>query len=285
MFQPGVKQKIIEAWRISEVRSVNRSVTKRLRDCRGVLSTWKKERIFNAKDRIHILERRLEWFQSRNYPCWHAIRVIRKELCRAYKEEELFWQQRSMKKWLKYGDRNSNFFHESVKANKAKRKLIKIKDVNGVEQWSEAAKAQVALDYFNDLFKSSNPPSYQPVFQEMVPRVSDAMNQGRMAEVTEEEIKNAMFSIKASSAPGPDGMSSLFFQQFWEELGPKVSLEVKNFFETGRMPTDWNFTYLCMLPKVQDPKTMADLRPISLCSVLYKIISKVIVRRLQLFQR
>ncbi|KAG2284496.1 hypothetical protein Bca52824_055716 [Brassica carinata] len=75
-----VRQKIIQAWRGSLSSHGNRRVVKRLRDCRGVLSQWKKERQFNAKDRIHLLERRLEWFQSRNYPCWHAIRVIRREL-------------------------------------------------------------------------------------------------------------------------------------------------------------------------------------------------------------
>lgn len=84
----------------------------------------------------------------------------------------------------------------------------------------------------------------------MRPRVSEAMNRDLLAEVTDEEVKSAVFSIKASSAPGPDGMSGLFFQQYWEEIGPKVSLEVKKFFEGGRMPPDWNFTYLCLLPKV-----------------------------------
>lgn len=282
LFQPGVKQKILETWRGSVEVYANRSVVKRLRDCRGILSQWKKKRLFNAKDRIHILERRLEWFQSRNYPCWHAIRVMRKELCRAYKEEEVFWQQRSMEKWLKFGDRNSNFFHESVKVNRAKRRLLKIKNAEGVEQWFEEAKAQVALDYFNDLFRSSNPPSYQPMFQGMNTRVTEAMNQRLLDGVTDEEIRSAVFSIKASSAPGPDGMSGLFFQQYWMEIGPKISLEVKQFFERGIIPLEWNFTYLCLLPKVQDPETMADLRPISLCSVLYKIISKVMVGRLQL---
>ena len=225
---------------------------------------------------------RLEWFQSRNYPCWHAIRAIRRELCKAYKEEELFWRQKSMEKWMKYGDRNSNFFHDSVKAIRAKRQLIKIKDVNGVEQWSEAAKAQVAVDYFSDLFKSSNPSSYQPFFHDMRPKVSEAMNQSLICQVTDDEIKSAVFSIKASSAPGPDGMSGLFFQQYWEEVGPKVCVKVNKFFERGVRPVDWNFTYMCLLPKVLDPETMSDLRPISLCSVLYKIISKVLVTRLQL---
>ncbi|XP_018435286.2 uncharacterized protein LOC108807498 [Raphanus sativus] len=281
LFQPGVKQKIIEAWRGSAERSVNRSVAKRLRDCRGTLSAWKKERNFNARNKIQLLEDRLEWFQSRNYSCCHAIRVMKKELCRAYKEEELFWQQRSMEKWLKFGDRNSNFFHESVKGNRVRRRLIKIKNANGEEQWSEAAKAQVAVDYFSVLFKSSNPPSYQTLFQEMTPRVTEEMNQQLRREVSDEEIRSAVFSIKASSAPGPDGMSGLFFQQYWGEIGSKVTLEVKRFFERGCMPKDWNFTYLCLLPKIHEPESMADLRPISLCSVLYKIISKVMVGRLQ----
>ncbi|KAF8048358.1 hypothetical protein N665_2550s0001 [Sinapis alba] len=138
---------------------------KKIRDCRGALNEWKKKRSFNSKDRIHLLEERLDWFQSRNFPCWHAIRLMKKELCKAYKEEELYWWQKSMEKWLKYRDHNSNFFHESVKANRVKGMLIKIKDDRGVEQWSEAAKAQVAINYFTELFRSSNPPSYQPLFR------------------------------------------------------------------------------------------------------------------------
>ena len=281
IFLPVVKKKIQESWSANCVGAENRNVSKRLRDCRGVLSRWKKSRVFNARDRIHLLEHRLEWFESRNYPCFHAIRVIKKELYKAYREEEIFWQQRSRERWLRHGDRNSKFFHDSVKSDHSRKLLSKIKDINGIEQWSEAAKAQVAVDYFSVLFKSSNPSSFQLIFQDMAPRVTASMNERLVADVSCEEIREAVFSIKASSAPGPDGMTGLFFHQYWDIVGPQVTAEVQKFLTTGVMPEDWNFTHICLLPKVQDPELMSDLRPISLCSVLYKIISKVMVRRLQ----
>lgn len=54
-----------------------------------------------------------------------------------------------------------------------------------------------------------------------------------------------------------------------------------NFFETGCLPEEWNHTHLCLISKIPQPQRMTDLRPISLCSVIYKIVSKVLVHRLK----
>ena len=43
----------------------------------------------------------------------------------------------------------------------------------------------------------------------------DILNSG----VTHEEIKNALFSIDDSKAPGPNGFSSLFFKRAWTIVG------------------------------------------------------------------
>lgn len=139
----------------------------------------------------------------------------------------------------------------------------------------------MALDYFSELFQSSSPRSYDPAFQSMAPRVTAEMNEDLTRLVSAEEVREAMFSINPSSAPGPDGMTGLFFQKFWEDIGPQVTKEIQEAFSSGEIPSDWNFTYLCLIPKTQNPEVMSDLRPISLCSVIYKCISKILVKRLQ----
>lgn len=48
------------------------------------------------------------------------------------------------------------------------------------------------------------------------------------------------------------------------------------------MPVDWNNTTVVLIPKVKNPERLKDLRPISLCNVLYKLISKVLTDKLKI---
>lgn len=44
---------------------------------------------------------------------------------------------------------------------------------------------------------------------------------------------------------------------------------------------DINETYMCLIPKVKHPQKITEFRPISLCNMFYKIISKVLASRLK----
>lgn len=48
------------------------------------------------------------------------------------------------------------------------------------------------------------------------------------------------------------------------------------------MPPSLNHTHVVLIPKVKNPVCMKELRPISLCNVAYKLISKVLVNQLKL---
>lgn len=51
--------------------------------------------------------------------------------------------------------------------------------------------------------------------------------------------------------------------------------------ETGDLPEGSNHSLVCLIPKIKVPQTMTDLRPISLCNVLVRILSKVLINRLK----
>lgn len=60
-------------------------------------------------------------------------------------------------------------------------------------QRAEASKGEIAINYFQDLFKSSNPTNFQDIFQGFLPRVTDEMNEMLIKDVSNEEVKEAIF--------------------------------------------------------------------------------------------
>ena len=77
-------------------------------------------------------------------------------------------------------------------------------------------------------------------------------------------------------------MPAVVFQKYCHLMGRNIIEEVRHVLEGGEMPAGWNDTHVVLIPKVKKPSRIKDLRPRSLCNVLYKIISKVMVNRLKL---
>ena len=91
----------------------------------------------------------------------------------------------------------------------------------------------------------------------------------------------ALFQMGPTKASGPDGMNALFYLKFWHVVGNNVVLAVLDFLNNGNMLPDINHTNIVLIPKVKNLERISEFRPISLCNVIYKIISKVLANRLK----
>ena len=62
-----------------------------------------------------------------------------------------------------------------------------------------------------------------------------------------------------------------------------LSTPVKPFSHSGSLFKPLNHTFLTVIPKTPFPDEVIHFRPISLCNVIYKTISKILVNRLKPF--
>lgn len=137
------------------------------------------------------------------------------------------------------------------------------------------------MDYFGHLFTSCNPTNIT-TFTVLFPQVvSPAMNVELTKVFAEEEIFAALKQMHPSKAPGPDGFSPCFYQRFWHIVGKDVVACVRRFMDSEDLLRQVNTTHVTLIPKVKELENMSQLRPISLCNVIYKLGSKVLANRLK----
>jgi hypothetical protein len=117
--------------------------------------------------------------------------------------------------------------------------------------------------------------------EKIQPRVTELMNEKLTAPFTADDVKKAAFSIGDYKAPGPDGLHAVFYKKFWSVCGEEITQEVLHAMNTGMIPEGWNDTTVVLIPKVDNPELITQFWPISLCNVIYKIISKMLALRLK----
>nr|GEV03542.1 RNA-directed DNA polymerase, eukaryota, reverse transcriptase zinc-binding domain protein [Tanacetum cinerariifolium] len=224
---------------------------------------WSKGNLFK---RVESLRGQLQKVQTdidkdlHNHSLREREAMLVKELHEAEEDEEKFLFQPAKIKWLSDGDKNSSYFHKILKGRNNRSKILKLSDDVGINYEYEQI-PQLFLKHFEGFLGKAQ--------LKMVEDVSD------------KEIKKAIFEIDDSKAPGPDGFTTAFFKKTWGIIGVDVCKAIKEFFISGKLLGEINATLISLIPKVQTPSRVTDFRPIACCNVLYKCISKIITNRIK----
>lgn len=139
----------------------------------------------------------------------------------------------------------------------------------------------LALSYYHELFKSDLQITSPLHTSHSFPNLTEEEVRLLSADVTNEEIRAAAFDMGAFKAPGPDGLQAFFYQEYWSVVGQSVCDLVRDIFNNPTQVASLNETNLVLIPKVDQPEVIKDFRPISLCNVSSKILTKILSRRLK----
>ena len=172
------------------------------------------------------------------------IQRLRKKINEMLTREEIMWNQSSRASWIKWGDHNTKFFHATVSQRRRRNKIIGIQGANGAWQENQEDIESTILGYFETIFEIDHPSQFDASLGAIDQRVTQDMNENLVADFKAEEVRRALNQMQSTKAPGPNSMSPIFYQQYWEIVSPEVIKCVLDSLNSGVLPYGINETYI-----------------------------------------
>ena len=289
---PDFQENIQTWWREAEVPSGSKMYRfqQKLKNLKLTLKLWNQNTFGNIFDAKKQLSAQMEGIQ-------HQIRLqgltrelkaqeisINQQLGERKRQEEILWKQKSQVQWLKERERNTNFFHRTVIQRRHSNKITHLISDEGDVVHSHEDMEATLIEYFQNLL--TKPPvdrleAINKVTQHVPSLVTPKQNAAFLRPITIEEVDQALQETPKCKASGLDSFTSDFFHHCWTMIRTKVWEILEDSRALGQILQALNATFITLVPKEGQAHHPKKFRPIDLCNVIYKLLTKVIARRLK----
>lgn len=192
------------------------------------------DKLKGARSKLTDMQAKLQT-EPRNV-VWQGLeKQYYEEFMTLAKAEIYLFRQRSKEEWLEDMDGNNAYFHARVQEKLAFNRIKRLSTPEGVSVTQEEEIAQQFITFYEQLYGETST-DLQSVKHEIIqqgPLVSEQQASQLCVEVTDDEIKQALFSISSNKSPGSDGFGAGFFKAAWNTVGGIFAEQLKSFLGLG----------------------------------------------------
>ncbi|KAH1105925.1 hypothetical protein J1N35_009693 [Gossypium stocksii] len=206
---------------------------------------------------------------------------VKEELENVLHHEEVLSRKNGHCDWLVLRDCNTKFFHSRTLRRCKQNKITTLKNGFGELIMDDYQLKLEAVKFYSNLYGEHFGPMRD--FPSVTfPCLKDEDFNILNKRVSNEEIKVALFDMAPFKALRSDGYHALFYQSQWDYVGKSICTWVSEVFKGKSIDLELNNSFIVLIPKVQNPVDFSHFRPISLCSVLYKLVMNIIANRFKM---
>ena len=261
-------------------------------DVREATQSFSKLKAKQIQNRCTLLENRLKTLhqtQDENIAINENLKTdilnTEQELDSIYEYRAKGAQIRARAEWIEQGEKSSKLFLGLEKMRQIKKNIKTLTTTDGRTITDQTDILNEQVNYYKDLYTSQANDTAKMTNYLNSNRLENKLSQADMhvceQNITIEECKQSLFSMKLNKSPGSDGLSVEFYQTFWNQLKGPFMNSLDESIQKGQLTDTHSHGILSLIFKSGDETYLNNWRPITLLNVDYKIIARTLAQRLQ----
>ena len=194
---------------------------------------------------------------------------------------------RSRIRWAEEGEKSSRYFCNLEKRMGEKKSIFKLKDDKNAFILKLEKIMEEIYSFYKALYAKENDVGLHSVMDKFldgieIPQLSDIDKLFLETPISKQELYDTLISMKHNKSPGLDGLPVEFYIVFWKDLCDMLLNSYNFSLQNGFMSLSQRNGVITLIPKKdKDLLYLKNFRPITLLTVDYKILAKMLANRLK----